>query len=594
MSYQSLATKYRPKTFDDLVGQEGVATALVNAIRLNREPHGVIFSGVRGIGKTTTARLYAKALNCDQGSTPEPCGECVSCVAIEEGRHEDVLEIDGASNTGVDDVRALRETVDYVSQRSKFKVYIIDEVHMLSQSAFNALLKTLEEPPDHVVFVFATTELQKVPETILSRCQTFYLQRFSLAAIVKRLKVILDTEKVPYEDKALTLVAKEGRGSMRDSLTFLDQAIALGGGEVKVAALEGVASQLSATEYLRLLEALVLKDGAKVLGQISSIDQDGREFVEVAEELAVLVRHAFVVRDIGVKAIDISLLGLDENELTMISELAAKAAPLDLNRIFRTINACRKDLDGSDLDRYIFENYLLEWCLDPGLLRIEDINVQAVRSAPKHQVAPTTEPRQAATKERKSGFSGRKLMAEIRDQSTKNEASSVVPKAAETATPPISSSTQVVASGPEKVFPESWRTLVEQWKSYKPLQARVLEDTYLVSYGPTLIHIAVVESSMAAGKLLQPVIQSKVQAAFRELFNFSGQFQVSKRESGETPTPEIAAAELPEIKKDTLLNIKKREKIVEKQKLAESVKQDPFTQEVIKTFDAQIEDVNVD
>ena len=186
-SYIPLARKYRPATFSELAGQDATATALANAIRLGREPHAVIFSGVRGIGKTTSARLYAKALNCDTALSPEPCNHCESCLAITAGNHEDVMEIDGASNTSVDDVRALRETVSYVPQRSRFKVYIIDEVHMLSQSAFNALLKTLEEPPAHVVFIFATTELQKIPQTIMSRCQLFHLQRMGLNTIRERI-----------------------------------------------------------------------------------------------------------------------------------------------------------------------------------------------------------------------------------------------------------------------------------------------------------------------------------------------------------------------------------------------------------------------
>ncbi len=588
MSYQALATKYRPKTFRDLVGQEGVAKALVNAIRLGREPHGIIFSGVRGIGKTTTARLYAKALNCDNGSTPEPCGECDSCIAIEEGRHEDVLEIDGASNTGVDDVRALRETVDYVPQRSKFKVYIIDEVHMLSQSAFNALLKTLEEPPDHVVFIFATTELQKVPETILSRCQTFYLQRFSLLDIVNRLKSILELESIAYEEKALTLVAKEGRGSMRDSLTFLDQAIALGDGQVKLDALAGVVSQVSATEYLGLLKALIAKSSSEVLQLVTEIDQAGREFAEVVEEVAILVRHAFIVKDIGVDAIDIALLGLDSNELNMIKDLAQDAKPLDLNRLFRTLNACRKDLDGSDLDRYVFENYLLEWCLDPGLPSLDEINLSSSSgSRARNQSAASLG---SAPREKKPSFSSRNIRDELRNSSK----SLPPPVAVEPKNSQVPGESRVAAEAQEKVFPNSWRELVEQWKSYKPLQARVLEDTYLVSYDTSLIHIAVAGSSMAAGKLMQPAIQSKIQAAFKELFGFNGKFQVSKQEGLKNSGSEHDASKREEINTDTLLNIKKREKIAEKAKLAESVKQDPFTQEVVKAFDGKIESINVD
>ena len=373
MSYQSLATKYRPKRFQDMVGQDAITVALSNAIRLERIPQGVIFSGVRGIGKTTTARLYAKALNCEQGPTSDPCNDCESCSAINQGIHEDVLEIDGASNTSVDDVRALQETLDYVPQRSPYKIYIIDEVHMLSQSAFNALLKTLEEPPRHVVFAFATTELQKVPETVLSRCQTFHLKRLTLSTIVGRLSEILKQEQVDFEDHALATIAKEGRGSMRDSLTFLDQVIALGGGCVTSESLKGLINTASSKSYISFLQALIKKDAACLMALIEEWDERGIALDDAVEETAKFSRHGFVLKELGTKAIDTNLLGLAPTELDLLLEAAEMADNLELNQIFRTLVKCRKDLDGSELDRFILENYTLEWCLDPGMPSIEEL-----------------------------------------------------------------------------------------------------------------------------------------------------------------------------------------------------------------------------
>ncbi len=367
MSYMSLARKYRPRRFSDMVGQEATTLALTNAIRLRREPHSVIFTGVRGVGKTTSARIYAKALNCEQGPTPEPCDECGSCLAISMGNHEDVLEIDGASNTGVDDVRALQETLGYVPQRSTYKIYIIDEVHMLSISAFNALLKTLEEPPKHVIFIFATTELHKVPETIQSRCQTFHLQKISRPIIAERIRTILHAEQIAFEEAAIALVAREGRGSLRDALTMLDQAIAVGGGQVSLEGLKHMVGGSQSLPVLELLEGLLRKDAAQILEVIARWDQEGLSMSGLAEETAKACRNAFILKDLKGQAIDLQILELEDREQQTLLDLASKAAPMDLNRLFRQLAKCLDDLRHADLDRFVLENYCLEWCFDPGL-----------------------------------------------------------------------------------------------------------------------------------------------------------------------------------------------------------------------------------
>ena len=373
MSYLPLARKYRPMKFSDLVGQESVTKALANAMKLGRQPHAVIFSGVRGIGKTTTARLYAKALNCMDVSSVEPCGKCSSCEAITKSKHEDVIEIDGASNNGIDEIRSIRDSVSYVPQRSKYKIYIIDEVHMLSTNAFNALLKTLEEPPSHVVFIFATTELQKVPQTVIGRCQTFYLQKIKFQTMVDRIAEILNHEDIEYEEKALSLVAREGRGSMRDALSFLDQSIALGDGGVTVDGVSQLTSNLSAAPYIELLASMVGKQGEKLLDTVEKLDQEGQNFRDVCEETAKVARHCFILRDLGKSHLDIALLGLEDQDLTRLDEIAKIVPPMDLNRIFRTLVKCVSDMDDSSLDRYIFENYLLEWCFDPGFPSVEQL-----------------------------------------------------------------------------------------------------------------------------------------------------------------------------------------------------------------------------
>src|SRR5215467_5896983 len=231
MSYTALARKWRPKTFAELIGQEHVRRALVNALQTGRVHHAILFTGTRGVGKTTIARILAKSLNCETGMTATPCGKCSACREIDEGRFVDLIEVDAASRTKVDDTRELLDNVQYAPARGRYKVYLIDEVHMLSTHSFNALLKTFEEPPPHVKFLLATTDPQKLPVTVLSRCLQFNLKRLPVAQIADRMRQILETEGVPFEPAGLRLVAQAADGSMRDGLSLLDQLIAFGSGK---------------------------------------------------------------------------------------------------------------------------------------------------------------------------------------------------------------------------------------------------------------------------------------------------------------------------------------------------------------------------
>jgi len=241
MSYVVIARRWRPQQFNEIIGQEHVSKTLSNAIANNRIAHSYIFTGPRGVGKTTTARILAKAVNCEKGPTPHPCNECASCKAITVGNSMDVLEIDGASNRGIDEVRNLRENIRYAPTQGKYRIYIIDEVHMLTKEAFNALLKTLEEPPEHAMFIFATTEIHRVPATILSRCQRFDFRRIPLKTIMEHLRRICDGEKIDIQEEALLQIAKKADGSMRDAQSILDQLISFSGNKI---AFEDVAQAL--------------------------------------------------------------------------------------------------------------------------------------------------------------------------------------------------------------------------------------------------------------------------------------------------------------------------------------------------------------
>ncbi len=286
MSYQVLARKWRPKKFSELVGQEHVVRALSNALDADRTHHAYLFAGTRGIGKTTIARIFAKSINCEQGQSAEPCGECAVCTAVDAGRFVDLLEIDAASNTGVDDVRDLIENAQYAPTRGRYKVYLIDEVHMLSRSAFNALLKTLEEPPEHVKFLLATTDPDKLPMTVLSRCLKFNLKRLLPQQIGDQLKHILEAERIGFDGPAIEALALAADGSMRDGLSLLDQSLAYGGGELRE---EQTRSMLGTVEHgsvLALIDALATGDGEALLAQAETISEHAPDFGGVLDQLA--------------------------------------------------------------------------------------------------------------------------------------------------------------------------------------------------------------------------------------------------------------------------------------------------------------------
>lgn len=326
--YVALARKYRPQTFEDLLGQDALVQTLTNAIQNNRLHHAYILTGIRGVGKTTTARLIARAINCigpdgKGGPTIHPCGECENCKAIAADRHIDVIELDAASKTGVDDMREILDGVRYKPTMARYKVYIIDEVHMLSKSAFNALLKTLEEPPAHVMFIFATTEIRKVPVTILSRCQRFDLQRISIETLVKLFHKVLTAENIEAEDEALHLVARAADGSARDGLSMLDQAIVLGNGKVETACVKNMLGLADRQQTFALYEKLLKGNVAEVLQILHQLYTDGATPMLIIQDL-VDITHLLAKVKIIPDYINDSSVG--ENDREMCKKL--NAAPI--------------------------------------------------------------------------------------------------------------------------------------------------------------------------------------------------------------------------------------------------------------------------
>ena len=337
--YVVLARKYRPQNFDDLLGQEALVQTLTNAIKNNRLHHAYILTGIRGIGKTTTARIIAKALNCigkdgQSGPTIRPCGVCENCQAIAAGRHIDIMELDAASRTGVDDIREILDGVRYKPTNARYKIYIIDEVHMLSKNAFNALLKTLEEPPSHVKFIFATTEIRKVPITVLSRCQRFDLQRLSIENLTALFTRILEKEQISAETEALQIIAKAADGSARDGLSMLDQAISLGAGKVETDIVKNMIGLADRNQTFELFEYLVSGQTDKLLANSQEQYKNGANPLTILQDL-VNITHMIAKAKIIPSSIDES--SLSENEKELCKRLAPQISIAILSKVWQML-----------------------------------------------------------------------------------------------------------------------------------------------------------------------------------------------------------------------------------------------------------------
>ncbi len=353
MSYQVLARKWRPQTFRQTVGQEHVLQALINALDHNRLHHAYLFTGTRGVGKTTIARILAKCLNCETGVSSEPCGQCSACTEINEGRFVDLIEVDAASRTKVEDTRELLENVQYAPTRGRYKVYLIDEVHMLSSHSFNALLKTLEEPPPHVKFLLATTDPQKLPVTILSRCLQFNLKNMSAERVVGHLQDVLEKEMVPFEESALWQLGRAADGSMRDALSLTDQAIAFGSGKVTDADVRAMLGTIDQTLVYQIVEALASLDGKTVLAAVESLSEFSPDYAAaLAEMLSVL--HRIAIAQVVPEAVDNTY-----GDRRQVLDLAGRIASEDVQLFYQMALSGRKDLPLSPDPRTGFEMVLL-------------------------------------------------------------------------------------------------------------------------------------------------------------------------------------------------------------------------------------------
>lgn len=353
MSYQVLARKWRPKKFKELMGQEHVVTVLVNALEQQRLHHAYLFTGTRGVGKTTIARIFAKSLNCQTGVTTEPCGECNTCLDIDLGRFVDLIEIDAASKTKVDDTREILDNVQYAPTSGRYKVYLIDEVHMLSRSSFNALLKTLEEPPEHVKFILATTDPQKLPVTVLSRCLQFHLKALTVSQIEQQLNIILSAENVEAEKGAVNLLAKAARGSMRDSLSLTDQSIAQGAGQITLSNVQKMLGGVDQSWVYKILIALIKQDAQQLMELSLTIASYSPSYSRLMAELIQLLHQVAMVQIVD-KHFDLS----PEQE-ALLRKFAQAMSPEDVQLYYQIVLNGRKDLPYAADEQAAFDMILL-------------------------------------------------------------------------------------------------------------------------------------------------------------------------------------------------------------------------------------------
>lgn len=355
-SYLVIARKWRPGLFEEIVGQEHVTRTLRNAIASGRVAHAYLFSGPRGVGKTTAARIFAKSLNCEKGPTPTPCNACDSCKGVSSGSSIDIFEIDGASNRNIDDIRNLRDSIRFSPAQGKYKIYIIDEVHMLTKEAFNALLKTLEEPPPHALFIFATTEVHKIPATILSRCQRFDFKRIPFRQIQEHLLRIVTQEGVKHDEKALFTIAREADGSLRDAQSLLEQVMAFGDGNVTEEHTAEALGLMKRSILFDLSDALISKDPKACLNIVENICNFGYDLKRACSGLVEHIRDLIVFKVTG----DGALLELPDSELERVRELAGKAGTERLHLLFSVLSKGYEDVGKSAYPRYSFEMAILK------------------------------------------------------------------------------------------------------------------------------------------------------------------------------------------------------------------------------------------
>jgi DNA polymerase-3 subunit gamma/tau len=488
MSYQVTARKWRPQTFDDVVEQQHVTRTLKNAIQLNRVAHAYLFAGTRGVGKTTMARVLAKALNCDRGPTPEPCGACTTCVEITQGASMDIVEIDGASNRGIDEIRDLREALRYLPSRGRYKIYIIDEVHMLTKEAFNALLKTLEEPPPHVVFIFATTELDKIPYTILSRCQRFEFKRVSLSGIVSHLDHIVQREGLSIPQASLLRVAKAAEGSMRDAQSLLDQVVAYCGTETNDDDVGYLLGSVGSETLARCLSALFQQDAETVLHTADELQAEGHEATAILRALQEGLRHLIVLKTTAEPG---ELIPLSEADLETLRPVADMASVEEIYGHFQVLSQAEQSLRSASNPFLVLEMALVRVARIGRVQPLERI-LETLRSLEPGLPAPGSETARTQSSELLPGNGGTRLQPSSLtvSESVYEPESSGLRSVQQAETEPAAATPTAEPDEEIQVAPtDFWQALQDYVMDRRPSIGSLLQPGQVMSHNETVLVI---------------------------------------------------------------------------------------------------------
>lgn len=560
MSHQVLARKWRPKSFETLVGQPHVVRALTNALEQQRIHHAYLFTGTRGVGKTTLARIIAKSLNCETGITAKPCGVCNACTEIDKGRFVDLLEVDAASNTQVDAMRELLENAQYAPTSGRFKVYIIDEVHMLSKSAFNAMLKTLEEPPAHVKFILATTDPQKVPVTVLSRCLQFNLRQIASPTIITHLQDVLTQENIPFELTGVQLIARAAEGSMRDALSLTDQAIAYGNQAVNEADVRSMLGAIDQSYLFDIINALMNEDGAALIAKAQEMEARSISFEAALNDLAKLLHQIAIAQTVP------ESISPDFPERETLLQLAQTLSAEQLQLYYQIALLGGRDISLAPDEYAGFTMSLLRMlAFSPA----ESFSAQKKNSV-NPTVAPAVTTTQAPVRNAVAALQETKQQIEMTKPAAATHQPAIEPIVVETSIEPSSTLTEedeAPASDKSSAFDGNWRTLIE--RHLKLGIARALaQNCEMLSYDENSITLRVAEEQK---HLISATYQEKLSTAINNHFN--KKIKLHFKIDNEANTPAKQQAE---------------EKAVIQSTAEEAIMNDAFVKALIQDLDAKI------
>lgn len=535
MSYQVIARKYRPQSFDQMVGQNHITQTIHNALKNNRLPHALLFTGLRGTGKTSSARILAKILRCTDLHNFTPCNKCQNCLEIVAGRAVDVIEIDGASNNGVDAIRDLRDNVMFSPSSGKYKIFIIDEVHMLSTSAFNALLKTLEEPPAHVIFILATTEAHKIPQTILSRCQRFDFRRISIKLVAEYLKKICAAEQIKADEKALWVIAKQGDGSMRDSLSLLDQVISFTNANLTEADVSQVLGLTSRSLVYEVFDCLIQRKPNELVSSLEKLSSIGQNPFIFLEDLSRLIRHSLLLKT-DAKATD--MVDLPADEINLLLQKIANVPDADLHMLFDMLIKSLQDLKFAGDSQVVFEVALLRISQAPRLVDLKTLMAGAQSSNGNPAV------------------------------SQKKELSVTAPKPSEETKSPQKPKIKDIDA-------EAWLTFVEAVKAHDAFFAAKLESLLFISCTDFKISLQPPQNlSFLTTQLQTDELQKKLQGFIDSELGQGYTFEVRKSSA--------------QASGDSASSLAAKKQVAAEEKLLEKWQQDPRVQKAKEVFKGEI------